>query len=360
MKVHNFNPGPAILPSVVLEKTAEAVKNFRSTGIGIMEISHRSKEFEGLLNETIQLLRELLNVPENYSILFLGGGASTQFFSVPYNFLDKKAAYLETGHWAERAIKEAQKLGKVEIVASSRDKNFSYLPKGWTIPTDADYFHITTNNTIYGTEILYDIESPIPLIADMSSDFCSRPMDIKKYALIYAGAQKNVGPAGVTIIIINNDFLNEKQVKNKVIPTMIDYKTHVNNNSLYNTPPVINIYVVYETLMWLKNLGGLSEMEKINIEKSNLLYDYIDSSKMFVCTVSNKEDRSRMNVCFVMKEGYKDKEEEFEKFAKSKGIIGIKGHRTVGGFRASLYNALPLESVKFLIQTMEEFEKKYS
>lgn len=356
MKKHNFNPGPAILPKEVLEKTAKAVLDLNNSGLSVMEISHRSKDFENILNETVSLFKEILNIPDGYHVLFLGGGAHTQFYMVPHNFLSKKAAYLETGEWAQRAIKEAQKYGEVQIVASSKDKNFTYIPKGWTIPTDVDYFHITTNNTIFGTEIRYDIESPVPLIADMSSDFCSRPIDVGKYALIYAGAQKNVGPAGVTIIIIKEEFLNSKQVQNRIMPLMLDYKVHVKNNSLFNTPPVINIYVVNETLKWLKSIGGVAEIEKINLEKAKTLYDYLDSSKMFVGTVA-KEDRSIMNVCFVMRPEYKDKEEAFLEFTKQKGIVGIKGHRSVGGFRASLYNALPLESVKYLVQVMDEFEK---
>ncbi|MCX7954801.1 MAG: 3-phosphoserine/phosphohydroxythreonine transaminase [Bacteroidales bacterium] len=356
MKKHNFNPGPAILPKEVLENTAKAVIDLDNSGLSIMEISHRSKEFENILNETVELFKELLNIPSGYHVLFLGGGAHTQFYMVPHNFLNTKAAYLETGEWAQRAIKEAQKYGEVNIVASSKDKNFTYIPKGWTIPTDVDYFHITTNNTIFGTELRYDIESPVPLVADMSSDFCSRPIDVSKYSLIYAGAQKNVGPAGVTIIIIKEDFLNSKQVQNRVMPLMLDYKVHVKNNSLFNTPPVINIYVVNQTLKWLKSIGGVAEIEKINLEKAKILYEYLDNSKMFVGTVV-KEDRSIMNVCFVMRPEYKEKEEAFLEFAKQKGIVGIKGHRSVGGFRASLYNALPLESVKYLIQVMDEFER---
>jgi phosphoserine aminotransferase len=358
MKKHNFNPGPAILPQEVFEKTAQAVLNFNNSGLSILEISHRSKDFENVLEQAISYIRQLLNLPENYKVIFLGGGASLQFSMVPFNFLKSKAAYLETGAWAEKAIKEAKGFGEVTIVASSANKNFSYIPKDFTIPTDVDYFHITTNNTIYGTEIRYDMDSPVPMVADMSSDFMSRPVDVSKYSLIYAGAQKNAGPAGVTIVIVKEEFL-QNIVTHRHIPTMLDYRTHVKNNSLYNTPPVFAIYVVMETMKWLLDLGGLAAIEKINIEKASLLYDAIDNSKMFVGTVE-KESRSLMNVCFVMREEYKDKEEKFLEFAKERGIVGIKGHRSVGGFRASLYNALPKESVQVLIDAMHDFEKQYA
>ncbi|MCX7696530.1 MAG: 3-phosphoserine/phosphohydroxythreonine transaminase [Bacteroidales bacterium] len=358
MKKHNFNPGPAILPQQVFERTAQAVLNFNNSGLSILEISHRHKDFENVLNQAIEYMRQLLNLPPNYKVIFLGGGASLQFSMVPFNFLKTKAAYLETGAWAQKAIKEAKGFGEVVIVASSADKNFTYIPKNFTIPTDVDYFHITTNNTIFGTEIRYDIDSPVPLVADMSSDFCSRPLDVTKYSLIYGGAQKNIGPAGVTFVIIKEEFL--QQITNqRHIPTMLDYRTHVKENSLYNTPPVFAIYVVMETMKWLVEIGGLQVMEKMNIEKANLLYEAIDNSKMFIGTVE-KESRSIMNVCFVMREEYKDKEEKFLEFAKERGIIGIKGHRSVGGFRASLYNALPKESVQWLIDTMQDFEKQYA
>lgn len=356
MKKHNFNPGPAILPRTVLENTAQAILDFKNSGLSILEISHRSKDFEAVLNEAIQLLRDLLDLPQDYKVIFLGGGASTQFAMVPMNFLKSKAAYLDTGVWASRAIKESKGFGETIVVASSKEKNYTFIPKGYTIPADADYFHITTNNTIYGTQLRKDIDSPVPLVADMSSDFLSRQTDITKYALVYGGAQKNVGPAGVTFIIIKESMLEKIVTDVRHIPTMLNYRTHVENNSLYNTPPVLPIYTVMETLKWLKGIGGLKAIEEINRQKATLLYDAIDSSKVFVGTVE-KEDRSWMNVCFVMKPEYADKEEAFAEFAKSKGIVGIKGHRSVGGFRASLYNALPLESVKYLVECMKEFER---
>ncbi len=353
MKKHNFNAGPSILPRVAIENTAQAILDLNQTGLSILEISHRSKDFQAIIDEAVALFKELLHIPEGYHVLFLGGGASLQFCMVPFNLFNKKAAYLETGVWAKKAIKEAKIFGEVAIVASSSDKNFTYIPKGFTIPTDADYFHVTTNNTIYGTELREDLDSPVPLVADMSSDIMSRPVDVSKYAIIYGGAQKNVGPAGVTFVIIREDVLGKVE---RNIPTMLDYRTHIKEGSLFNTPPVLPIYTVMQTLRWLKGLGGVNEMEKINQQKAKLLYDYIDQSRMFVGT-AEKDSRSLMNVCFVMKPQYTDKEEAFLEFAKSKGMIGIKGHRSVGGFRASLYNALPIESVKALIDCMEEFEK---
>ncbi|MDD4603304.1 MAG: 3-phosphoserine/phosphohydroxythreonine transaminase [Bacteroidales bacterium] len=353
MKKHNFNAGPSILPRIAVENSAKAVLDLNGTGLSLLEISHRSKDFQAILDETMALFKELLAIPAGYQVIFLGGGASLQFCMVPYNFLNKKAAYLETGVWAKKAIKEAKFFGEVNVVASSSDKNFTYVPKNFTIPSDVDYFHITTNNTIYGSEIRYDMDSPVPLIADMSSDILSHPVDVSKYSLIYGGAQKNLGPAGVTFVIIKEEMLN-KVVRN--IPTMLSYATHLKEPSLFNTPPVFAIYTCMETLRWIKSIGGIKEMEKINIKKANLLYNTIDSSKMFVGTV-DKESRSNMNICFVMKEQYKDKEEAFMEFAKSKGMIGIKGHRSVGGFRASLYNAMPIESVQALVDAMNEFEK---
>ena len=353
MKKHNLNAGPSILPRVAIENTAHAILDLNQTGLSILEISHRSKDFQAIIDEAVALFKELLHIPEGYHVLFLGGGASLQFCMVPFNLFNKKAAYLETGVWAKKAIKEAKIFGEVAIVASSSDKNFTYIPKGFTIPTDADYFHVTTNNTIYGTELREDLDSPVPLVADMSSDIMSRPVDVSKYAIIYGGAQKNVGPAGVTFVIIREDVLGKVE---RNIPTMLDYRTHIKEGSLFNTPPVLPIYTVMQTLRWLKGLGGVNEMEKINQQKAKLLYDYIDQSRMFVGT-AEKDSRSLMNVCFVMKPQYTDKEEAFLEFAKSKGMIGIKGHRSVGGFRASLYNALPIESVKALIDCMEEFEK---
>lgn len=355
MKKHNFNPGPSILPQETIDGTIEAVKNFAGTGLSILEVSHRSKEFEAVMNETVALFKELLAIPEGYAVLFVGGGASTQFFHVPYNLLEKKAAYLVTGAWAKKAYKEAKLFGTVEVVASSEDKNFTYIPKEYQIPADADYFHITTNNTIYGTEILTDLDSPVPLVADMSSDIFSRQMDVSKYGLIYGGAQKNFAPAGVTFVIVREDLLGKVS---RPLPSMVDYRTHVKDNSLFNTPPVLPIYSGMLTLRWLKNLGGVAAMERINSAKATLLYTTIDNSKMFVGTVA-KEDRSRMNVTFVMAPGFEHLEEEFMAFTKTKGMVGLKGHRSVGGFRASLYNALPLESVQVLTDAMKEFEASH-
>jgi phosphoserine aminotransferase len=353
MKKHNFNPGPSILPRIAIENTAKAVLDLNGIGMSLLEISHRSKDFQAVIDEAVALFKELLNIPEGYSVLFLGGGASLQFCMVPYNLMKTKGAYLETGAWAQKAIKEAKMFGTVDIVATSADKNFSYIPKNYTIPADADYFHITTNNTIFGSEIRVDLDSPVPLVADMSSDILSRPIDISKYALIYGGAQKNLGPAGVTFVIIKDSILGKTDRK---IPTMLNYATHIKEGSMYNTPPCFAIYTCLETLRWIKSLGGVKVMEEMNIRKANLLYDAIDNSKMFVGTVE-KDSRSLMNICFVMKEQYKDKEDAFMDFAKSKGMVGIKGHRSVGGFRASTYNALPLESVQALVDCMHEFEK---
>ena len=352
MKKHNFNAGPSVLPREVIEKTAQAVLDFENDGMSILEISHRAKNFQPVVDEAVALFKELLNIPEGYSVLFLGGGASLQFCMVPFNLLEKKAAYLNTGVWAKKALKEAKGFGEVVEVASSADANYTFIPKNYTIPADADYFHITTNNTIYGTEILKDLDSPVTLVADASSDIFSRPMDVSKYGIIYGGAQKNLAPAGLTFVIIKNDILGKVS---RHIPTMLDYRTHINEGSMFNTPPVLPIYTALQTLKWLKANGGLAEMEKKNIAKANLLYNAIDNSKMFVGT-ANKEDRSRMNICFVMKDEYKDLEDAFMKFATSKGMVGIKGHRSVGGFRASTYNALPIESVQALVDCMKEFE----
>ena len=357
MKMHNFNAGPCVLPREAVESAIEAIRNFDNTGIGLLEISHRTPGWERIMAETEQLWRELLNIPEEYEVLFLGGGASTQFFHVPANLLNKKAAYLQTGVWAKKAAKEAKFYGEVEIVASSEDKNYTYIPKDYVIPTDADYFHITTNNTIYGTEIRKDSDCPINLVADMSSDIMSRPIDVRKYALIYGGAQKNVGPAGVTFVIVRKDVLGKVD---RPLQTMVDYRTHIGteakNKSMFNTPPVFAIYVMHETLKWVKKMGGVEEMNRRNIAKAELLYNEIDRNRMFVGT-AEKEDRSIMNVCFVMAEKFKDKEADFMAFAKQRGMVGIKGHRSVGGFRASIYNACPLESVQALVECMRDFEK---
>lgn len=353
MKKHNFNAGPSILPRVAIENTAKAVLDLDGIGLSLIEISHRSKEFQAIIDEAMALMTELLGIPEGYKILFLGGGASMQFCMVPFNLLNKKAAYLETGVWAKKANKEAKLFGEVEIVASSADKNFNYIPKNFNIPADADYFHITTNNTIYGTEIKVDYDSPVTLVADMSSDFLSRPVDVSKYGMIYGGAQKNIGPAGATFVIVREDLLGKVD---RVIPTMLDYRTHIKEGSMFNTPPCFAIYTIRETLKWIKSIGGLKEMQKINEAKAKLLYDEIDRNPMFKGT-AEVDSRSIMNICFVMNDGYEAKENDFMEFAKANGMIGIKGHRSVGGFRASTYNALPIESVQALVDCMREFEK---
>ena len=355
MKKHNFYAGPSILSEYTIKNTAEAILNFADTGLSLLEVSHRSKEFTAVIEEAAQMVKELLEVPEGYHVLFLGGGASMQFCMVPFNILKKKAAYLETGTWAVNAIKEAKLFGEVDVVASSKDANFSYIPKDFVIPTDADYFHFTTNNTIFGTEVRKDIDSPVPLVADMSSDIFSRPVDVSKYDIIYAGAQKNLAPSGVTIAIVKEDALGKVE---RAIPTMLDYRTHIKKGSMFNTPPVLPIYSALQTLKYYKSLGGLKEIEKMDVAKATKLYDAIDSSKLFQGTAA-VEDRSIMNVCFVMKPEYAELEKEFVEFATSKGMVGIKGHRSVGGFRASIYNALPMESVDALVAAMKEFEAKH-
>lgn len=355
MKKHNFYAGPSILPGYTIEQSIAAIRDFEGMGLSLLEISHRSKQFVAVVDEAVALFKELLSIPEGYSVIFLGGGASLQFCMVPYNLLNKKAAYLNTGEWASKAIKEAKLFGDVDVVASSEGSNFNFIPRGYTIPSDADYFHITTNNTIFGTEILEDLDSPVPLVADMSSDIFSRPVDISKYALIYGGAQKNLAPAGVTFVIIKDEVLGKVDRK---IPTMLNYKTHISKESMFNTPPVMPIYAALQTLKWLKMMGGVAEMEKVNKRKAELLYGEIDSNPLFKATIPNPADRSRMNVCFVMNEGYEHLEEEFNKFASARGMVGIKGHRSVGGFRASLYNALPYESVEALVGVMQEFAQQ--
>ena len=354
MKVaHNFNAGPCVLPRQAVEKAIEALKDFKGTGMSVIEVSHRCKEWDEVMDECRGLWKELLNIPDTHEVLFLGGGASLEFLLVAMNFLENKAGYLETGVWAKKALKEAKALGNAYAVASSADTVFNYIPKGYEIPTDVDYFHITTNNTIYGTEIHEDMHSPVPLIADMSSDIMSRPVDVTKYAMIYGGAQKNVGPAGVTFFIVKKDLLGKVS---RYIPTMLDLRTHVDGLSMYNTPPVFPIFVMNETLKWLKGLGGVEVMYKMNKEKAEILYAEIDRNPLFKGTAA-KEDRSLMNVCFVMAEGYENLQDEFFAFAKERGMTGIKGHRSVGGFRASIYNACPKESVEALVACMQEFEQ---
>jgi len=352
MKKHNFNAGPSVLPQYTLDKTAEAVKDL-GFGMSVMEISHRSPEWQALMDETESLFKELLGVPEGYQVLFLGGGASTQFFHIPYNLLATKAAYLNTGAWSTKAIKEAKLFGEVEVVASSEDKDFTYIPRDYTIPTDADYFYITSNNTVRGTEIREDFDAPVTLVADMSSDILSRPVDVSKYGMIYGGAQKNLAPAGVTFVVVKEDILGKVD---RPIPTMVDYRTHIKKGSMFNTPPVVCIFAMLQTLKWLKGLGGVEAIEKMNIEKSTMLYDEIDRNKFFRCTVTKPEDRSRMNATFVMKEEYADLTSDFLKLTVERNMVGVKGHRSVGGFRASMYNALPKASVEALVKAMQDFE----
>ena len=359
MKKHNFYAGPSILNQGVIKNAADAVMNFAGTGLSVLEVSHRGKEFTAVIEEAAQLFKELLDIPEGYEVIFLGGGASLQFYMVPLNLMHKKVAYINTGTWATNAIKQAGYVskvfgGEVEVLASSEDKNFTYIPKNFVIPEDVDYFHYTSNNTIYGSEIRKDFDCKARLVCDMSSDIFSRPVDISKYDLIYGGAQKNLAPAGVTFVIVKKDALGRFE---RPIPTMLD-NTHIKKESMFNTPPVFPIYVALQTLKWYKELGGLKVLEKRNLDKAELLYNEIDRNKLFRGTVAT-EDRSIMNVCFVMNDEYKELEADFAAFAAERGMVGIKGHRSVGGFRASLYNALEMDSVKALVDAMKEFESKH-
>lgn len=354
MKKHNFSAGPSILSPYTIKHTAEGILNLDGSGLSVMEISHRSKEFMAIMEETQQLFVELLDIPSGYSVLLLQGGASMQFCMVPYNLLKTKAAYLETGSWANKAIKEAKIFGEVDVVASSKESTYSFIPRDYQIPADADYFHITTNNTIYGTEIKEDLDVPVPLVADTSSDIFSRPIDVSRYAILYGGAQKNLAPSGVTYVIIKDDILGNVE---REIPTMLDYRTHIDKGSMFNTPPVVAIYSALHTLRWYKEQGGVSAMYKLNVEKAAILYDEIERSPLFTSNIEHVEDRSIMNVTFVMKEEYKEKEADFLAFATERGMSGLKGHRSVGGFRASIYNAMPRSSVEALIDTMKDFEK---
>ena len=356
MKKYNFGAGPSILPQEVIRATAEACINFDGMDLSLMEISHRSSNFQAVIDEAHALVVELLQLPADYSVIFLGGGASTQFCYVPYNLLEHKAAYLNTGTWAKKALKEAKLFGEVVEVASSEAAHYTYLPKDFTVPTDADYFHITTNNTIYGTEWHEDLDSPVPLVADMSSDIFSRVIDPTKYALIYAGAQKNLSMAGVTLVIVRNDVLGKVT---RPLPTMIDYRTHIDKGSMFNTPPVVPIFTCLQTLRWIKARGGVAEMERRARERAELLYGEIDRNSLFRGTVTDPADRSYMNVCFVMAEGQEALESEFLSFATARGMHGIKGHRSIGGFRASIYNAMPLEGVQALVETMQAFEAQH-
>lgn len=352
-KVHNFSAGPGILPQEAIDQSIAALQNFAGTNLSLIEVSHRGKEFEAVMDEARAAVKDLFQVPDDYSIIFLGGGASMQFCMIPYNLLDENetAAYVNTGVWASKAIKEAKLFGNVNVIASSKEDNFSYIPKNWEIPSDAKYLHITSNNTIYGTQMQSFPDSPVPVVCDMSSDIFSRPIDMKKFDLIYAGAQKNMGPAGVTLVIIKNSLLGKVK---RAIPSMLDYKIHIEGESMYNTPPVFPIYVSLQTMKWVQKMGGVKAMEKRNSEKAALLYDEIDRNSLFkgTCAV---EDRSKMNVTFVLKDDAMT--EEFMQICKQNNLSGLKGHRSVGGLRASLYNALPIESVQVLVDTMKAFEK---
>ncbi len=355
-KVHNFSAGPGILPAEVIKQSAEAVLNFDNLNLSILEISHRSKNFIAVMDEAIALVKELLNLPSGYSVIFMGGGASTQFAMVPYNLLKTggTAGYLNTGVWASKAIKEAKIIGNTKVIASSEDKNFSYIPKGYSIPSDLDYMHITSNNTIYGTQLKEFPKSPVSLVCDMSSDIFSRQINAADFDLIYAGAQKNMGPAGATMIVVKDEILGKT---GRTLLSMLDYRTHIKAESMYNTPPVYPIYVSMLTLRWLKNNGGVAWIGKINQQKADLLYAEIDRNSLFKGTVE-KEDRSNMNVNFVLSKP--ELEAEFDKLSKEANLSGLKGHRDVGGYRASLYNALPLESVAVLVDVMKAFEQKFA
>jgi phosphoserine aminotransferase len=356
MKKHNFSAGPSILSEYTIQKTAEAVLDFAGTGLSLMEVSHRGKEFVAVCDEARSMVKELLHIPEEFEVVFLGGGASLQFCMVPYNYLEKKASFLNTGTWANNAIKEAKFFGEVNVVASSKDDNYTYIPKNWDIPADSDYFYFCSNNTIFGTELHTDPSVGVPVIADMSSDIFSRPIDFTNYELIFAGAQKNLAPAGVTLVIIRKDSMGKVS---RPIPTMLNYKTHVEHESMFNTPPVLPIFSALQTLKFYKENGGIEALYERNKAKANLLYGEIDSNPFFKGTVTCKEDRSIMNICFVMNDGKEALEEEFSKFASSKGMVGLKGHRSVGGFRASCYNAMPIECVQALVDCMREFAQTH-
>ncbi|MBL7930519.1 MAG: 3-phosphoserine/phosphohydroxythreonine transaminase [Bacteroidia bacterium] len=355
-KVHNFSAGPGILPAEVLKQASEACINFDNLNLSLLEISHRSKNYEKVMDEARAIVKELFEVGDEYEVIYLGGGASLQFAMVPYNLLRENgfAAYVNTGVWASKAIKEAKMIGDTRVIASSEDKKFTYIPKGYEIPKDADYLHITSNNTIYGTQMKQFPKSPVPVVCDMSSDIFSRKVDAKQFDLIYAGAQKNMGPAGSTMVMVKKDALGKTGRK---MLSMLDYQVHIKGGSMYNTPPVFPIYVTLLTLQWLKKNGGISWIEDINNKKAAALYGEIDRNSMFYGTTA-VEDRSNMNICFLMNKP--ELEPEFDKFWKEAGISGIRGHRDVGGYRASTYNALPLESVNVLVDVMKAFEKKFA
>lgn len=356
MKKHNFSAGPAVLPAPVLKEASKAALNYQGIGLSLLELSHRGPEFTAIIEEANALMREIMGLPDDYHVLWLTGGASSQFFMVPMNLLndDETAAFVNTGVWADKAIKEAKAFGNVNVIASSKEHNFSFIPKGYKIPKDAKYLHLTSNNTIYGTQMHRFPKSPVPLVCDMSSDFLSRPFDPRPFGLIYAGAQKNIGPAGATVVIVREDMLGTVK---RHLPSMLDYRTFVKENSLYNTPPVFPIYVSMLTLRWIKKSGGLKGMQRRNKAKAAVLYNEIDRNPMFKGTVA-KEDRSLMNICFVMEEKYAALEKEFLKETEANGMVGLKGHRLVGGFRASTYNALPKKSAEALAELMQDFAKR--
>lgn len=357
-KLYNFGAGPAMLPHEVKEATAQAVIDYNHTGLSLIEIGHRTSMFKDILNEAQTLMKELLNIPDGYSVLFLGGGARLQFSMIPMNFMHYKAAYLDSGHWANEAMHAAEQYGETICVASSADDNYTYIPHQYAIPNDADYLHITTNNTIYGTELKNDISSPIPLIADMSSDILTRKVDVKKYDVIYGGAQKNLSMAGVTFVIVKNEAAQRNSTLGRIIPPMLDYVNHIKAHSLYNTPPVLAIYTALQTLRWVKAQGGVEVMHGRAMKRANLLYDEIERNKLFHAT-AHEADRSLMNICFVLNEGYKHLEDAFVEFSLQHGIYAIRGHRSVGGFRASCYNAMPIEGVEQLVRCMQDFEKTF-
>ncbi len=356
IKKHNFFAGPAILPAPVLEEAARAIQDFEGMGLSILEISHRSKQFESVMNEAEELTRSLLGLTDDYAVLFLTGGASSQFYMSAMNLLpqDGKAGYVNTGAWSTKAIKEAKLFGQISEVASSVDTNFNYIPKGYDIDEDFTFLHVTSNNTIFGTQFQSFPETNVPLVCDMSSDIFSRPLDINRFGMIYAGAQKNLGPAGVTLVIIRKDMLGKVD---RAIPTMLDYNTHIKKQSAFNTPPAYPIYVSMLTMRWLKANGGLSAMEAKNKEKAALLYKEIDENPLFKGTAA-KEDRSLMNVTFVMNQ--EALQDDFMKACEAEGCVGVKGHRSVGGFRASIYNAMPIESVEVLVQVMRRFAEQHA
>jgi phosphoserine aminotransferase len=351
--IHNFNAGPSILPQSVLQEASQAIVNFNKSGLSILEIGHRTPLFESVMEEAISLVKELMSLDDDHEVLFLHGGATVQFMQVPMNLLNEKetAAYTDTGVWGTKAIKEARVFGNVDVVCTSKESNYTFIPKDFAVPNDSKYFHITTNNTIYGTQWQEIPKVSVPIVADMSSDILSRKLDFNSFGLIFAGAQKNMGAAGTNLVVVNKNILGKVK---RAIPSIMDYRNHIQAKSMLNTPPVFAIYVSMLTLRWLKEMGGAEAMEKLNNEKAALLYQAIDTSKIFKPTAA-KEDRSRMNICFVMDDP--EKEKSFLEFAKQNNIYGIKGHRTVGGFRASLYNALPLSSVEYLVSKMEEFER---